>query len=57
MLNVERMLRPGGLMLSNNALLELPFFRVRSVGYNTAVYSARPDDGDHVVWYRRADAP
>jgi hypothetical protein len=57
MLNVERMLRPGGLMLSNNALLELPFFRVRSVGYNTTVYSDREADGDHLVWYARAPSP
>lgn len=53
MMNVERMLRPGGLMLSNNALLELPFFGVRSLGYSTVVYSERPNDGDHVVWYQR----
>lgn len=53
MVNVERMLRPGGLMLSNNALLELPFFGVRSLGYSTVVYSERPNDGDHVVWYQR----
>jgi hypothetical protein len=54
MANVERMLRPGGFMLSNNALLELPFSRVHSVGYATVVYSDRPDDGDHIVWYQRA---
>ncbi|MGH9908381.1 MAG: class I SAM-dependent methyltransferase [Pyrinomonadaceae bacterium] len=53
MMNIERMLRPGGFMLSNNALLELPFFRVRSLGYSTVVYSSRPNDGDHVVWYQR----
>lgn len=52
--NVERMLRPGGLLLSNNALLELPSSRVRSVGYLTTVYSNRDDDGDHVVWYQKA---
>jgi SAM-dependent methyltransferase len=51
--NIERMLRPGGLLLSNNALLELPFTRMRSVGYRTTVYSSRPDDGDHIVWYQR----
>ncbi len=51
--NVERMLRPGGIMLSNNALLELPFSRVRSVDYTTVVYSDRADDGDHIVWYQR----
>ncbi len=52
--NVERMLRPGGFLLSNNALLELPFSRMRSVDYLTVVYSDRPDDGDHIVWYQRA---
>lgn len=52
--NVEHMLRPGGILLSNNALLELPFFRVHSVGYTTAIYSDRAGDGDHIVWYRRA---
>jgi hypothetical protein len=51
--NVERMLRPGGLLLSNNALLELPSLGIRSVGYETVVYSDRPDDGDHIVWYQR----
>ena len=51
--NVEAMLQPGGLLLSNNSLLELPASRLRSAGYLTVQYSDRPDDGDHVVWYRR----
>ncbi len=51
--NVERMLRPGGFLLSNNALLELPASKMRSVDYLTVVYSDRPDDGDHIVWYQR----
>jgi hypothetical protein len=51
--NVEAMLKPGGFLLSNNALLELPASRMRSVGYLTVQYSDRPDDGDHIVWYRR----
>jgi predicted O-methyltransferase YrrM len=51
--NIEHMLRPGGILLSNNALLELPTSRMRSVGYLTVPYSDRPDDGDHIVWYRR----
>ena len=53
--NVEAMLRPGGLLLSNTALPELPGSRMRSIGYSTTEYSARPGDGDHVVWYRRTD--
>lgn len=52
--NVGRILRRGGLLLSNNALLELPVSLMRSVGYETVVYSDKPDDGDHIVWYQRA---
>lgn len=52
--NIEHMLRPGGFLLSNNALLELPGSRMHSVGYETVVYSDRPSDGDHIVWYQRS---
>jgi hypothetical protein len=51
--NVASMLRPDGFLLSNNSVLELPASRLRSVGYLTTQYSDRPDDGDHIVWYRR----
>jgi len=51
--NVKKMLRPGGLLLSNNALLELPASGMHSIGYETVVYSDRPDHGDHIVWYQR----
>jgi SAM-dependent methyltransferase len=54
LLNVQRMLKPGGFLLSNNALLELPFFRIHSAGYSSVRYSARADDGDQIVWYRLA---
>ena len=50
-LNIERMMKKGGFLLSNNALLELPTLHLRSVGYSTTVYSERPSDGDHIVWY------
>ena len=52
--NIERMLRPGGFLLSNNALLEFPGSRMQSVDYETVVYSSRANDGDHIVWYQRA---
>lgn len=52
--NVEKMLRPGGFLLSNNALLELPGSQMHSVGYETVVYSDRQADGDHIVYYQRA---
>jgi hypothetical protein len=52
--NIEFMLRPGGFLLSNNALLELPTSRMHSVGYETVVYSDKANDGDHIVWYQRS---
>lgn len=51
--NIAAMLRPGGFLLSNNALLELPSSPIRSVGYQTTVYSSVPSDGDHIIWYQR----
>jgi hypothetical protein len=53
MTNIAAMLKPGGFLLTNNALLELPSSEMHSVGYQTAVYSGRADDGDHIVWYQR----
>ena len=50
--NVRSMLKPGGILLSNNALLELPSSGMRSAGYVTVEYSDVRDDGDHIVWYR-----
>jgi SAM-dependent methyltransferase len=51
--NIEQMLRPGGLLLSNNALLELPVLKMHSLGYESVAYSDREADGDHIVWYQR----
>ncbi len=53
MLNMEKMLRGGGILLSNNALIELPAGKIKSVGHTTTVYSNKPDDGDIIVWYQR----
>ncbi|HXJ45069.1 MAG TPA: class I SAM-dependent methyltransferase [Candidatus Dormibacteraeota bacterium] len=53
MTNIAAMLKPGGFLLTNNALLELPSSEMHSAGYQTVVYSGRPDDGDHIVWYQR----
>ena len=51
--NVSAMTKVGGLFLTNNAVLELPDSKLRSVGYRTVVYSDKPDDGEHVLMYRR----
>ena len=48
---VEAMLRPGGFFLTNNAIVELPVSRLRSVGVLTVQHSA--ERTDHIFWYRR----
>jgi hypothetical protein len=55
--NVARMTAVGGLFLSNTAVLELPGSTLRSVGYRTVVFSDQPDDGKHVIFYRRLPDP
>lgn len=52
MINVAHMLRPGGFLLSNNALLELPSSGLRSTGYSRTRYSDREEDGDLIIWYQ-----
>jgi CheR methyltransferase-like protein len=52
--NIAAMLKPGGVLLSNNAVLELPEIPIRSIGYTTVAYSDRRDDGDHILWYQRS---
>ena len=52
MANLQSMIRPGGVLLSNNALVEFPASRLRFVGETTVVYSERPGNGDTMVWYR-----
>jgi len=51
MAGIEAMLRPGGLFVTNNAIVELPSSRLRSVGVLTVRHSA--DKLDHIFWYRR----
>lgn len=51
--NVAAMLRPGGVLLSNNSVPALPATAMRQVGATQVVYSSRPDDSDRVVWYQR----
>jgi hypothetical protein len=51
--NVQTMLRPGGFLLTNNLLLELPSSKMKSGDYVSVEYSTRETDGDQIVWYRR----
>jgi len=51
--NIQSMLRPGGFLLTNNLLLELPSSKMKSSDYVSVEYSSHETDGDQIVWYRR----
>jgi hypothetical protein len=51
--NIAAMLRPGGYLLTNNLLLELPSSKMKAEDYVSVEYSERKADGDRILWYRR----
>ena len=53
MVSVANMLRPAGLLVSNNALVEVPSVGMRSIGYSKILYSNREEDGDVIIAYQR----
>jgi SAM-dependent methyltransferase len=56
LVNIARMLRPGGLLLSNSRLFELPSIPLEAVGSVDVLYMTVPGVGpvhDRVNWYRR----
>ena len=57
MANIAAMLRPGGFLLTNNLILELPGAKLRSRGHTAVPYSAAdaPSRGDTIVRYMRVE--
>jgi hypothetical protein len=55
LVNIAKMLRPGGLFLTNNRLFELPGIPMVGVGTTDTVHFTAPagDIRDQVVWYQR----
>jgi len=51
--NIAAMLKPGGFLLTNNLLLELPGSPLKSMGHTAIQYSAAQADGDTIVRYGR----
>jgi hypothetical protein len=49
--NARAMLKPGGFLLTNNLLLELPVVKMRAGDYISVQYSPQQTDGDQVLWY------
>jgi len=51
--NIAKMLRPGGFLLANNPIFELPSTAIGSVGYTDVRYSDQVSSGDRLFWYMR----
>jgi hypothetical protein len=54
--NVAKMLKPGGFLLTNNRIFELPGSPLSGVGFTDVVYMSLPgvgDTGDRIVWYQK----
>ena len=50
------MLRPGGFLLTNNRVFELPGSPLSGAGYADVTYMSLPgigDTGDRVIWYQK----
>jgi SAM-dependent methyltransferase len=52
---IAALLRPGAVLITNDAVLEVPEVPLRSAGYITVRFSEREGDGEHMVWYQRRD--
>lgn len=50
--NLAAMLRPGGLLLSNDLLHELPALPMNAIDFTNVGYTDA-GDGDRIIWYRR----
>ena len=50
---IAAMLRPGGVLLTNDAVLEVPEVPMRSQGYVSVTFSSRQGDGERMVFYLR----
>ena len=48
---IAAMLRPGGVLLTNDAVLEIPEIPMRSQGYVSVAFSNRQGDGERMVFY------
>jgi SAM-dependent methyltransferase len=53
LMNAASMLRPGGFLISNNAVPGRLVASVKPAGSNTVIYTDRPGNSDQFVWYQR----
>ncbi len=53
--NIVAMVRPGGIFLSNDVLIEVRGGALHSAGSSVVSYSDRKEDADYVKWYQNSE--
>jgi hypothetical protein len=54
--NIARMLKPGGLLLTNNRIFEIPSTPLTGIGFTDVTYIVLPgigNTGDRIIWYQK----
>ncbi|ABF42553.1 hypothetical protein Acid345_3552 [Candidatus Koribacter versatilis Ellin345] len=50
--NIQSMLKPGGLLLTNDGLPDVQTLSIHQIGGSSTAYSDEKEDGDHIIWYQ-----
>ena len=51
--NIAGMLRPGGILLTNTPVFQLPSIPLTQVGFTDVLYTREASGRDRIFWYRR----
>jgi hypothetical protein len=51
--NIASMLRPGGMLLTNTPLFQLPSIPLTQIGFTDVLYTREASARDRIFWYRR----
>ena len=55
--NIQSMLKPGGILLTNNGLPDVTPLAIHQIGSSGTAYSDQASDGDNIIWYRYLPHP
>ncbi len=51
--NIASMLRPGGILLTNPPIFQLPSIPLTQIGFTDVLYTKEASGRDRIFWFRR----
>ncbi len=51
--NIASMLKPGGILIANSELAEMPVVPMKAVGFTKVSYTVNPATSDRMIWYQK----